>query len=233
MEGTYPLPEAAARPVPPEAQGAVPSAEDLAEIIERTTKPVTHPVHKAAAGPEVEDMKGLVREVPLPQPVKEYVSRLILSTRPDVADAPDMVRRFVRYGSSPRGAQALVMAARYRPHGWALQRQLRRHSRRGLRVPPPPADPVVRGRSGRDRPGSDNRGFVGPRSHPAAESRTSAAGALRIRNDRPPTPRSLAVGVGDRSSLPPTVRLARRQTDTRHPNRILANSFLPRLFKKV
>jgi len=89
-----------------------PSAEDLAEIIERTTKPVTHPVQKAAAGPEVEDMKGLVREVPVPQPVKEYVSRLILSTRPDVADAPDMVRRFVRYGSSPRGAQALVMGGK-------------------------------------------------------------------------------------------------------------------------
>ena len=63
---------------------------------------------KAAAGPEVEEMKNLVREVPVPQPVKEYVTRLVLATRPDREGAPDMVRRFVRYGSSPRGAQALV-----------------------------------------------------------------------------------------------------------------------------
>ncbi|MBP1775811.1 MAG: ATPase, partial [candidate division NC10 bacterium] len=112
MEGTYPLPEAQLDRFLLKLKVQYPSAEDLAEIIERTTKPVTHPVHKAAAGPEVEDMKGLVREVPLPQPVKEYVSRLILSTRPDVADAPDMVRRFVRYGSSPRGAQALVMGGK-------------------------------------------------------------------------------------------------------------------------
>jgi len=112
MEGTYPLPEAQLDRFLLKLKVQYPSAEDLAEIIERTTKPVTHPVQKAAAGPEVEDMKGLVREVPLPQPVKEYVTRLILSTRPDVAEAPEMVRRFVRYGSSPRGAQALVMGGK-------------------------------------------------------------------------------------------------------------------------
>jgi MoxR-like ATPase len=61
---------------------------------------------------EVEELKSLVREVPLPQPVKEYVSRLILATRPDREGAPDMVRRFVRYGSSPRGAQALVLGGK-------------------------------------------------------------------------------------------------------------------------
>ena len=112
MEGTYPLPEAQLDRFLLKLKVQYPSAEDLAEIIERTTKPVTHPVHKAAAGPEVEDLKGPVRDVPLPQPVKEYVSRLILSTRPDREGAPDMVRRFVRYGSSPRGAQALVLGGK-------------------------------------------------------------------------------------------------------------------------
>jgi len=94
------------------AEVQYPSAADREEIIERTTKPVTHTVEKAAGGPEVEELKALVREVPVPQPVKEYVSRLILSTRPDREGAPDMVRRFVRYGSSPRGAQALVLGGK-------------------------------------------------------------------------------------------------------------------------
>jgi MoxR-like ATPase len=112
MEGTYPLPEAQLDRFLLKLKVEYPSAEDLAEIIERTTKPVTHPVQKAAAGPEVEEMKNLVREVPVPQTVKEYVTRLVLATRPDREGAPDMVRRFVRYGSSPRGAQALVLGGK-------------------------------------------------------------------------------------------------------------------------
>ena len=50
--------------------------------------------------------------MPVPQAVKEYVSRLILATRPSHDGAPEMVRRFVRYGSSPRGAQALVLGGK-------------------------------------------------------------------------------------------------------------------------
>ncbi len=112
MEGTYPLPEAQLDRFLLKLKVEYPSAEDLAEIIERTTQPASNPVHKVAAGVEVEAMKGLVREVPVPQPVKEYVSRLILATRPAYAEAPEMVRRFVRYGSSPRGAQALVLGGK-------------------------------------------------------------------------------------------------------------------------
>jgi MoxR-like ATPase len=79
MEGTYPLPEAQLDRFLLKLKVEYPSAEDLAEIIERTTKPISHPVQKAAGGAEVEAMKALVREVPVPQAVKEYVSRLILS----------------------------------------------------------------------------------------------------------------------------------------------------------
>jgi MoxR-like ATPase len=97
MEGTYPLPEAQLDRFLLKLKVDYPSAEDLAEIIERTTKPISHPVQK---------------EVPVPQAVKAYVSRLILATRPSHDDAPEMVRRFVRYGSSPRGAQALVLGGK-------------------------------------------------------------------------------------------------------------------------
>ena len=57
-------------------------------------------------------MKSLVREVPLAQPVKEYVTQVVLATQPDHSGSPEMVRRFVRYGSSPRGAQALVFGGK-------------------------------------------------------------------------------------------------------------------------
>jgi MoxR-like ATPase len=112
MEGTYPLPEAQLDRFLFKLKVEYPSAADLAEIIERTTQPASRPIHKAAAGAEVEELKGLVREVPVPQPVKEYVSRLILSTRPESEGTTEMVRRFVRYGSSPRGAQALVLGGK-------------------------------------------------------------------------------------------------------------------------
>ncbi|HSB70487.1 MAG TPA: MoxR family ATPase [Candidatus Methylomirabilis sp.] len=112
MEGTYPLPEAQLDRFLLKLRVKYPSGADLAEIIERTTKPQVQPIQKVADGPEVEGLKGLVREVPVPQPVKEYVAQLVLSTRPEREGAPEMVRRFVRYGSSPRGAQALVLGAK-------------------------------------------------------------------------------------------------------------------------
>jgi MoxR-like ATPase len=112
MEGTYPLPEAQLDRFLLKLKVKYPSAAELSEIVERTTKPQTDQVQKVTDGPEVEEMKALVREVPIAQPVKEYVTQLVLATRPDHPGAPDMVRRFVRYGSSPRGAQALVFGGK-------------------------------------------------------------------------------------------------------------------------
>ena len=112
MEGTYPLPEAQLDRFLLKLKVKYPSAAELSEIVERTTKPQTDLVQKITDGPEVEAMKALVREVPIAQPVKEYVTQLVLATRPDHPGAPDMVRRFVRYGSSPRGAQALVFGGK-------------------------------------------------------------------------------------------------------------------------
>jgi len=112
MEGTYPLPEAQLDRFLLKLKVKYPSAAELSEIVERTTKPQTDLVGKVTDGPEVEAMKALVREVPIALPIKEYVTQLVLATRPDHPGAPDMVRRFVRYGSSPRGAQALVLGGK-------------------------------------------------------------------------------------------------------------------------
>jgi MoxR-like ATPase len=112
MEGTYPLPEAQLDRFLLKLKVKYPSAAELSEIVERTTKPQTDLVGKVTDGPEVEAMKALVREVPIALPIKDYVTQLVLATRPDHPGAPDMVRRFVRYGSSPRGAQALVLGGK-------------------------------------------------------------------------------------------------------------------------
>jgi MoxR-like ATPase len=112
MEGTYPLPEAQLDRFLLKLRVRYPSAAELSEIVERTTKPQIELVQKVTDGPEVEAMKALVREVPIAHPIKEYVTQLVLATRPDHPGAPEMVRRFVRYGSSPRGAQALVLGGK-------------------------------------------------------------------------------------------------------------------------
>ncbi len=112
MEGTYPLPEAQLDRFFFKLKVPYPTEEELSEIVERTTKAEEVSVRKVTGAEEVEAMKALVREIPIASHVKAYVSRLILATHPETPSAPEMVRRFVRYGSSPRGAQALVLAGK-------------------------------------------------------------------------------------------------------------------------
>jgi MoxR-like ATPase len=112
MEGTYPLPEAQLDRFFFKLKVSYPSLEQLSDIVERTTKPAEVMARKVMTGEEVEQAKEFVREVPLASHVKDYASRLILATHPENPAAPEKVRRFVRYGSSPRGAQALVLGGK-------------------------------------------------------------------------------------------------------------------------
>ena len=112
MEGTYPLPEAQLDRFLFKLKVSYPTPEELSEIVERTTSLEEPGVEKVAGGEEVERMKAFVREVPIASHVKDYVSRLVLATHPQDPSSPEMVKRFVRYGSSPRGAQALVLGGK-------------------------------------------------------------------------------------------------------------------------
>lgn len=112
MEGTYPLPEAQLDRFFFKLKVPYPTPEELSEIVERTTSSEEPEVEKKAGGEEVERMKAFVREVPIASHVKEYVSRLVLATHPEHPSPLEMVKRFVRYGSSPRGAQALVLGGK-------------------------------------------------------------------------------------------------------------------------
>ena len=114
MEGTYPLPEAQVDRFLFKIIVPFPSPAELVTIIERTTTATGIEVEKAVDGPGILEMRRLAREVTMVSGVAEYIARLVTATHPGSPDAPPKVRRFVRYGSSPRGAQALALAARVR-----------------------------------------------------------------------------------------------------------------------
>jgi MoxR-like ATPase len=112
MEGTYPLPEAQLDRFLFKVNVVYPSSQELVEILNRTTGEVEPEVEVVADGAAVLAMGTLARQVPVASPVSDYAARLVIATRPDDDAAPEMVRRYVRYGSSPRGAQALILGGK-------------------------------------------------------------------------------------------------------------------------
>jgi MoxR-like ATPase len=112
MEGTYPLPEAQLDRFFFKLSLGYPSAEEISQIIDRTTSGEEPVLNRVLDRGAIAAMKALVREVPIPAPVKDYAIRLSLATRPGTALATDLVGRYVRYGASPRGPQSLVLAAK-------------------------------------------------------------------------------------------------------------------------
>jgi MoxR-like ATPase len=114
MEGTYPLPEAQLDRFFFKLLLPFPGREELHQILQRTT---TEHSARAAVVLDVEQvtqMQRLVRRVPVAQHVQDYAVRLLLSTHPDQPNAHERVRRFVRSGASPRGAQAMLLGAKIR-----------------------------------------------------------------------------------------------------------------------
>jgi MoxR-like ATPase len=112
MEGTYPLPEAQLDRFMFKVNVEFPEVEDLVHILERTTgADIPHP-DKVADGKQVINMGLLALNTPVASHINEYVARLIVATHPESAGAPETVRMYVRYGSSPRGAQAIIIGAK-------------------------------------------------------------------------------------------------------------------------
>lgn len=114
MEGTYPLPEAQLDRFFLKLQVTYPSFEDLSEIVDRTTQrpePLLEPILQAA---RILDVQQFVRDVPIASHVKHYAIRVVMATHPQTPLASEQVKRYVRYGSSPRGVQSLVLAGKVR-----------------------------------------------------------------------------------------------------------------------
>jgi MoxR-like ATPase len=112
MEGTYPLPEAQLDRFFFKIDVPFPTAEELVEIANRTTGAEVAEAEPVADGSAIRAMQALARAVPIADHVTAYAARLLKATHPQDGGAPDVVRRYVRYGASPRGMQAMILASK-------------------------------------------------------------------------------------------------------------------------
>lgn len=112
MEGTFPLPEAQLDRFLFKLKVNYPAFNELSEIIDRTTTNEVPKAEKILESEQVLEMRWLIREVTLASYVRDEAVRIVFATHPESELSPEMVKRYVRYGSSPRGAQALILAAK-------------------------------------------------------------------------------------------------------------------------
>ncbi len=112
MEGTYPLPEAQLDRFFFKLKVEFPSIEELDVVMERTTKREMPVVEKVCEGTVINELEQIVRDILIAEDVRKYALRLVMGTHPETEDAPEMTKKYVRYGSSPRGAQALILASK-------------------------------------------------------------------------------------------------------------------------
>jgi MoxR-like ATPase len=114
MEGTYPLPEAQLDRFLLKALVPFPSADDLVTVLERTTGSLDDQPSKVVDAPTLLAMVELTRRVPIASHVLRHAVDLVVATQPGAPGNPERLARYVRFGASPRGAQALVLAAKVR-----------------------------------------------------------------------------------------------------------------------
>ncbi|MCH2596178.1 MAG: MoxR family ATPase [Pirellulales bacterium] len=114
QEGTYPLPEAQLDRFFFKLLVGYSNRKELAEIIDRTTKDVIITPDKVMDGAEILKWQDLIREVIVAPHVQDYIVRLTLATHPEGEFATESTNKYLRWGSSPRGAQTITLAAKVR-----------------------------------------------------------------------------------------------------------------------
>ena len=112
QEGTYPLPEAQLDRFLFDIRVAYPSEEEEVSILRATTGTSGEPLSPVLDARETLALQRLAREVPAAEPALRYAAALARATRPDAPQAPDLVRRYVRWGAGPRAGQALILGAK-------------------------------------------------------------------------------------------------------------------------
>ncbi|HEX3343227.1 MAG TPA: AAA family ATPase, partial [Polyangiaceae bacterium] len=110
MEETYPLPETQLDRFFFKLHVPFPGRDDLHQILDLTTGSGVEKRQAVLNRDDILQMQQLVRQVPVARHVQDYAVRVLQASHPDGPDAPDLTKRFVRYGSSPRGAQAMLLA---------------------------------------------------------------------------------------------------------------------------
>lgn len=113
-EGTYPLPEAQLDRFFFKLFVEVPSHDDFVEILNRTTGNKPPEIGAVATGEDILHMGRTLREVPVAKEIQDYLVKVVRHTHPTEPSSPLAVKNYIRHGSSPRGAQTILTAARAR-----------------------------------------------------------------------------------------------------------------------
>lgn len=114
MEGTYPLPEAQLDRFLFKLTVPFPTLEEMVNIVSMTTEKEDENLETVTTGDEILSTRSITRQVPVAKPVMEFASKLILATHPESDHAPEVTKKYIRFGSSPRGAQAIISTAKIR-----------------------------------------------------------------------------------------------------------------------
>jgi MoxR-like ATPase len=114
MEGTYPLPEAQLDRFFCKLLVKYPRASELETILDRTTESKTPKAAAVLTGDRILELSRLARQTPIADEVRRYGIAIVLATHPEESLAPESTKKYVRYGASPRGAQALILGAKIR-----------------------------------------------------------------------------------------------------------------------
>jgi MoxR-like ATPase len=112
MEGTYPLPEAQIDRFLFKLVMNFPDRGELQKIVDRTTCGKDIALTRILEGGRILEMRKICLSTPAAEHVVDFALKIVTATHPESSDAPDEVKRFVRYGASPRGAQAILMSAK-------------------------------------------------------------------------------------------------------------------------
>ena len=112
MEGTYPLPEAQLDRFLMKILVTYPSREDLSRIVDVTVRQDEAILEQQLDHSEIAELKLICRSVIVAPHVQDYAVDLVMATQPGADQAPEVTNRYIRYGSSPRGAQALIECGR-------------------------------------------------------------------------------------------------------------------------
>jgi len=114
MEGTYPLPEAQLDRFLFKLEVPFPTLEELAEIVTMTTGNAQLELQAVTDSEELLKIMEVVKEIPVAKPVLDFALKLVMATHPETQYAPEIAKKYIRFGASPRGAQAIISTARIR-----------------------------------------------------------------------------------------------------------------------
>lgn len=114
QDGTYPLPEAQMDRFIFKLLVEFPSKQELADIVNMTQVTLAETASPVLNGEEILEMRELAKSVPVIPEVLSYAVGLVTNTHPELKDAPETTKKYVKYGASPRAAQALITCAKVR-----------------------------------------------------------------------------------------------------------------------